>query len=105
MISDEQVRKLKGIKKKRNASVIAFLAYLPFMYFAMFFTDKGNILLGLAALYMLVTFTIAATQMSSVCPNCNKKFFYTWGWGSPWSRKCLHCGLDMHTMKIFSQNQ
>jgi hypothetical protein len=75
---------------------IVFLTYLPGV--ALITWLWPNLFEGLGfivAIPWMIAFIIAGFYRHSFgCPRCGKWFFSTDWWQNPFSRKCLHCGLQ-----------
>jgi hypothetical protein len=70
-----------------------FLAYLPLGGFFMVLNAFDPLYF---ALPWMGLFVIAGARLGFFrCPSCEKLAFQTSFWHNPFSRRCLHCGLQL----------
>jgi uncharacterized membrane protein len=84
----------------RLTLLFALLWFLPGAMLTEFLAKNGvnkNLaFLLIMALPMLGSIAVAhLRRMLWPCPRCKRAFHVTWFYGSPFSRRCLHCGLPL----------
>lgn len=90
----------KELDKRSRVVWGMFAAYAPavsgfaFLAAMLMQAASGPLDLLVAVTYIVVSLMFSAHLSNFPCPRCGQPFFRTKSWGNPFSRRCMHCGLQ-----------
>jgi hypothetical protein len=101
--ADDLSRGIARLRCRRRQLIVYFFSVIPI---AIIFTGISWLALGQAraayhwnSWFVWVLFGIWVVLVVrygfSRCPRCHKLFYTTIRWSNRFSRRCLHCGLDL----------
>ena len=87
------------VRQRRFGTIL--WGFAPLVLFAVYLGQQPSasetaFFIGTAAAYGAVLLAYSFRLAFTECPRCNKFYHLNW-WADPWTKRCLHCGLPLHT--------
>jgi len=94
MVASSIGQSLRRIRIRRYVALGLLVAFLPFVIVFSSFVHSGAAMNVAVAIYFGLFVTALVVFGFSSCPRCHNLFFVA-GLSSPFSSRCMHCGLPI----------
>ncbi len=89
------LEKLLRTRKIRARFWLVFLGFIPASIISFSLGKAFFIFYFLFPIWIGLFFYIVFRWYFFICPRCRQFFHFSQSLGNPWTRRCLHCGLDI----------